>query len=272
MADGESAIVEAARLVRQARSLVVFTGAGISAESGIPTFRDSGGWWDRFPVEQFGTWSGLWQLARTKSAELADYLMARLEPIAKARPNPGHEAVCRLEAFCPVTVITQNIDGLHTEAGSGRVIEIHGSLLRVVWAVDRKLKATLTRRNLQDVVDALGRLRQQGQLTFRRLLQAVRPVFGIGRRGIYRPDVVLFGDAMAEPEWTHALQSARSCDVFLSVGTSRQVFPAGSLPLLAREHGAKWIHVDPAEPGGDLWLQGRAGEILPQLVDTLARL
>ncbi|MCS7238184.1 MAG: hypothetical protein NZ899_07945 [Thermoguttaceae bacterium] len=267
MQETEQAVAEAARLLRQARSVVVFSGAGISAESGIPTFRDSGGWWERFPVEQFGTWTGLLALARDRPRELAEYLVTRLRPVAEARPNPSHRAVRDMERFCRVTVVTQNIDGLHTEAGSSRVVEIHGSLLRVVWVVDRTVKAHLSRQELKAIVDKLGELCQTGRPSFRRLLLALQPIFGVGWRGLYRPDVVLFGDAMVEPEWTHALHAVRSCQVIVSVGTSGQVFPAAMLPMEAKRQGAAWIHVDPQEPAGDIWIKGRAGEILPLLVN-----
>lgn len=266
MSETPANVDEAARILRRAGSIVVFTGAGISAESGIPTFRDGGGLWDQFPVEEFGRWSGLLQVARRRPEELARYLVVRLEPIARAQPNPAHKAVSEMEKFAHVTVVTQNIDGLHQEAGSQRVFEIHGSLLRVVWAIDRKLKRALSRKDLADIVDKIRCLMAEGRISMRRILAAVRPFFGLGWRGWYRPDVVLFGDCMAEPEWTDALHAAESCEVVLSVGTSGQVFPAATIPWRAKSRGATWIHVDPKEPAGDLWLRGRAGEILPALV------
>ncbi len=258
---------KAVAILRQSSSVVVFTGAGISAESGIPTFRDGGGLWDQFPVEEFGQWAGLWQTALRRPEELARYLVVRLEPMACARPNAAHRAIAEMEKFAQVTVVTQNIDGLHQEAGSRRVLEIHGCLLRVVWVIDRKLKTELTRSDLAEVAAKVRQLLDAGRISFRHLLSVVRPLFGFGLRGWYRPDVVLFGDAMAEPEWSQAVRAASQCDVVLSVGTSGQVFPAATIPWLAKSRGATWIHVDPKESAGDIWLPARAGEILPALIE-----
>ncbi len=261
-------LAEAALLLRQASRVVVFTGAGISAESGIPTFRDPGGFWERFPVEQFGTWSGLLELASKDPLQLAEYLILRLKPIALAVPNPAHHAVKAMENFCHVVVVTQNIDGLHSEAGSSRVLEIHGSLLRVVRAEERKLVRVISRAELRDLVEKLEQAVSSARVNTVRLFAILRPIFGMDFQGIYRPDVVLFGDVMAEPEWTQALQAARECDLVLSVGTSGQVYPAALIPTEAKAHGAKWIHIDPNEPAGDVWLQGRAGSLLPRLVEA----
>ncbi len=260
-------LAAAALLLREASRVVVFTGAGISAESGIPTFRDPGGFWERFPVEQFGTWTGLLELASKDPLQLAEYLILRLKPIALAVPNPAHHAVKAMENFCHVVVVTQNIDGLHSEAGSSRVLEIHGSLLRVVWAAERKLVRVISRAELRDLVEKLEQTVDSGRANTVRLLAILRPIFGMDFRGIYRPDVVLFGDAMAEPEWTQAVRAARECDLVLSVGTSGQVYPAALIPTEAKDHGAKWIHIDPSERAGDVWLQGRAGSLLPRLVE-----
>jgi NAD-dependent deacetylase len=99
-----------------------------------------------------------------------------------------------------------------------------------------------------------------------KLQAAIRPIFGPGEGGLHRPNLVLFGDAMAEPAWSQSLEAARECDVMLTVGTSGVVYPAASLPMEARATGAMVIQIDPAEPGGDIWLQGIATEVLPELV------
>jgi len=257
---------KAAPWLREASRVLIFTGAGISAESGIPTFRDPGGFWERFPVEQFGTWTGLVELASKNPGQLAEYLIMRLKPVAQAVPNPAHRAVKALENFCHVVVVTQNIDGLYSDAGSSRVLEIHGCLLRVVWAGDRQPVRTIPRSELAELVEQLEGATRSSRLSTGRLLAILRPIFGVGSRGIYRPDVVLFGDVMAEPEWTTALRTARECDLVLSVGTSGQVYPAALIPWEAKDHGAPWVHIDPAERAGDIWLQGPAGTLLPLLV------
>ncbi len=262
---GSDAFQTAVCWLRDAEKIVAFTGAGISAESGIPTFRDSAGLWEQFPPEQFAHWTGLLSLAAMRPGLLAEFLIALLEPIAQAQPNAAHRALARLERHKPVTIITQNIDGLHTEAGSSQVLEIHGCILRVVSA-DRSPVRTLSRSELAGVVEALRKVPEAflGQWA---LWSAVRPLFGFESGGRYRPDIVLFGDAMAEPDWTLATQAARTCNLMVSIGTSGTVMPAASLPDLARTSRARVIQIDPEQPGGDLWLSGLAATIVPKLID-----
>jgi NAD-dependent deacetylase len=190
---------EAALRLRRAQQVVVFTGAGVSAESGIAAFRDEGGIWD----------------------------------------------------------------GLHQEAGSSHVHEIHGSLLAVRSALGGT--AQLTRGDLRATARALE---QAGATGSRRcLLWALRRLIGLSHRGTYRPDVVMFGEPLREPDWALARRAVRECDLMLVVGTSGLVMPAAGLPSEARARGARLIFVDPAppeEPG--LWLQGKAGAVLPALL------
>ncbi len=113
-----------------------------------------------------------------------------------------------------MTVVTQNIDGLHEEAGSTRVLQIHGTLLRIVWAADKQLLRKLQRAELEEIVRQLQKLRETGAATMSRILSAVRPIFGLGHRGLYRPDVVLFGDEMAEPDWRLAQDAARALRIW----------------------------------------------------------
>ena len=115
--------------LRRAGKVVVFTGAGASAESGVPTFRDDAGFWQEFAPEEFAHWKGLLATALVRPRRLAEFVYAVLGPIAAAEPNAGHRAIASLEKHANVTVVTQNIDGLHQEAGSRRVLEVHGSLL-----------------------------------------------------------------------------------------------------------------------------------------------
>ena len=131
--------ITAVLALRRAKRVVVFTGAGMSAESGIPTFRDSDGFWQRFPPEQFASWRGLLQTALTSPHSVAEFVLNVVEPIAKAAPNAGHRAVAGLDRRVKTTVVTQNIDGLHQSAGSQDVLEVHGSLLEVVDVSTRKL-------------------------------------------------------------------------------------------------------------------------------------
>lgn len=252
--------------LRAARRVVVFTGAGVSAESGIATFRDEQGFWQRFPPEDFANWKGLLRMAVVQPKLLADFLLAVLGPIATAQPNAAHRALAELEQHVPVTVVTQNIDGLHQAAGSSAVFEVHGSLFEIVRFPSGDLLRTLSRGDLCEMVQQI-RYAHDHSWTSARLLLAIQPLLGIGGQGAYRPNLVLFGDAMAEPAWSNGLQAARECDCLLTVGTSGSVYPAAILPDEARSHGAKVICIDPVTSGaGDIWLKGSAGEVLPRLM------
>lgn len=257
-----SSVRESALALRRAQQVMVFTGAGVSAESGIATFRDEGGFWERFPPERFAHPAGLLEALRDDPGTLAEFVREVIGPIADARPNPAHEAVAGLERAVPVVVVTQNVDGLHQEAGSTHVHEIHGSMLAVrsvLGGVER-----LSRADLRGVAAELAKA--SASRSRRRLLWALRRLIGVGLRGPYRPDVVMFGEALREPDWSQSVRAVRECDVMLVVGTSGLVMPAASLPSEARRRGARVIIVDPqppSEPGA--WLEGRAGEVLPLL-------
>ena len=149
--------ITAVLALRKARRIVVFTGAGISAESGIPTFRDADGFWQRFPPEQFARWSGLLQTAITSPRSVAEFVLNVVEPIARAEANAAHRAIARLESRTQTTIVTQNIDGLHQSAGSRDVLEIHGSLLEVV---DVSSGRTVHRFQRQDLAQIAGGLRK----------------------------------------------------------------------------------------------------------------
>src|SRR5262249_28786400 len=152
---------------------------------------------------------------------------------------------------------TQNVDGLHQQAGSRTVREIHGSFFRVVTLRGRHLRE-LSKPELANMAERLQHV-QRGWLRLPRLMWNVRPMLGFGVRGIHRPAIVLFGEGMAQPEWDQAQEDARTCDVMLVVGTSANVWPAAELPTWARQQGAKVITVDPSEPGrGHIWLPGKA--------------
>jgi len=259
-----STIQQVAPLVAAAEHIVVFTGAGMSAESGIPTFRDDDGFWQRFPVEQFATWRGIMRTATLRPAALIEFAHQVIGPIAAASPNAGHLAIEQLEHLTQVTVVTQNIDALHQEAGNTTVLEIHGSLFEIVTRQGR-FKRLLSRRELQTIADKVLRCKRW-PLKLPRFLAAIRPWLGAGMRGIHRPNLVLFGDAMAQPAWDMARAAAKRCDLMIQVGCSGVVMPAAMLPVEARTAGAAVVSIDPHEAGGDYWLQGQAARILPSLV------
>ena len=266
MHDDSPSLSLAASCLRSAREVVVFTGAGVSAESGIPTFRDDEGFWQHFPVKDFATWRGLVRTAIRRPRRLAEFIQAVLHPIAVAKPNAAHQAIADMEKHVGVTVVTQNIDNLHQEAGSTIVHEVHGSLFEVITRRGRFV-GLLSRRELLHMAEALDRA-QRGWLVLPRVLLAIRPMAGLGLRGLHLPRIVLFGDAMAEPAWSQALEVARRCDCMIQVGTSGMVLPAAMLPSEAKAAGAKVIAIDPNENGGDVWLQGTAATIVPRLVET----
>jgi len=266
MAKDSDPLKLAASYLRSAREVVVFTGAGVSAESGVPTFRDDEGFWQHFPVEQFATWNGLVNTAIRQPRRFAEFIHAVLQPIAVAKPNAAHRSIADLEKHVGVTVVTQNIDTLHQEAGSTIVHEIHGSLFEVVTRRGRFVQL-LSRRELSQMADRLDRARR-GVLVLPRTLLAIRPLAGLGFRGLHLPRIVLFNDAMAEPAWTKALEVVQRCDCMIQVGTSGMVMPAAMLPREAKAAGAKVITIDPNEGDGDIWLRGTAATVLPELVRT----
>jgi NAD-dependent deacetylase len=229
--------------LRNARHVVVLTGAGISAESGIPTFRDAmTGLWARFRPEDLATADAF----RRDPALVWDWYEWRRGLVAAARPNAGHRAVTALQARVPAcTVITQNVDGLHQDAGTRGVIELHGNLRRSkCFAEDRVVPEW-------PATDA-------------------RPPLCPRCGAPLRPDVVWFGESLPPDALAAAGDAARDCDVLISIGTSAVVYPAAALPATALAAGAKVVEVNrDATPlsGSATWsFRGAAGESLPALV------
>ncbi|WP_397546378.1 SIR2 family NAD-dependent protein deacylase [Rhodothermus marinus] len=233
-----------ARLAR-ARSVAVLTGAGISAESGVPTFRDPGGLWERFRPEELANVQ-----AFLRNPDLVQRWYAyRRRLVREVEPNPGHYALVELERMVPdFTLITQNVDNLHRRAGSRRVVELHGNLLRS-YCIDCGRPA--------DEVDLEAAA--EGK-------PARCPACG----GLIRPDVVWFGELLPEEALAEAYAACERAEVFLSVGTSAVVYPAAGLPLEAKRAGAyvAEINLQPSAIADqvDALLLGKAGEILPALV------
>lgn len=230
--------------LRDARCLVVLTGAGISAESGIPTFRDSlTGLWARYRAEDLATPEAF---ERNPSMVWSWYRMRR-EMVSRAEPNQGHRAIAQLESrVSDFTLITQNVDGLHRRAGSTAPVELHGSLLRA-------------RCSREGTVVESWEERETGPPRCRQCA------------AFLRPDVVWFGEILPESALRRAREASAACDVFLSVGTSNLVEPAASLAWLAAFAGATVAVVNPSMDGQRSGprihhLVGRAGEILPGLL------
>jgi NAD-dependent deacetylase len=247
----QNTIEAAARALARARNVVVFTGAGVSRESGIATFRDrEEGLWTKYDAMAMATLEGY---VRDPAYVWAWY-EHRFGTVDAADPNPGHCAIAELEELFPsVVVVTQNIDGLHQRAGSSDVVELHGTMHRF---------ACLYRRHEGFTLD-----------DFRD--QEERPPLCPECGDLIRPDVVWFGEALPEDALRRAQLLAGRCDAMLVVGTSGVVFPAAALPLQASEAGAVVIDVNP-EPGAltgkaMIYLKGRGGDILPRLVEELRR-
>jgi len=210
----DEVLVEA---LRTAERVVVLTGAGVSAESGVPTFRDAQtGLWERYDAAELAT-----PEAFRRDPELVwRWYLWRRELVAAARPNPAHLALAELEGRLPgLVLVTQNVDGLHRRAGSRRVIELHGDLTRT--------RCADCGRRREDPVD----------------LASGVPRCACG--GLLRPDVVWFGEMLPAAALTEAAAAARACDVLLSVGTSSLVYPAAGLPYEALTGGATVVEVNP---------------------------
>ena len=255
-------IEEAAARLRGG-GVVAFTGAGISEESGIPTFRDPGGIWDRFDPGEFGTWEGLLGLAMSRPDALASFLAELRAAFARARPGAAHAAVARLERAGLVdAVVTQNVDGLHQEAGSTEVVEVHGSFTRTA-CLQCGLREPTTR---EAFLESLDRAVMGLRTAFIPSLGALLPRCS-RRGGPARPDFVAFGEGLQD--FPRAERLAASCRAMLVVGTSGEVFPAAHLPEVASAAGATVIEVAPGPTGirADLRLEGTAGAVLGELAD-----
>jgi NAD-dependent deacetylase len=263
--DGDDAnLARAAEILQAANHIVVFSGAGVSAESGIPTFRDPDGLWQHFPPEQFATRQGLQAVAVNNPRRVAEFVLALLEPIAAAEPNQGHRAIAAMEQHRQVTVITQNIDGLHQAAGSTRVWEVHGSTFDII-TMEGDPVARVSREELRQVVAGLKKAIHP-VFDQDAALQAVQPILSFRSGSLVRPSIVLFGEGMAEPAWGRACEAANSCDCMLMVGTSGVVYPAAMLPEQAKAGGAEVIAVGPERFAlSDVWLRGTSAGVLPAL-------
>ncbi len=235
-----SKLVEA---LRDATRVVALTGSGISAESGVPTFRDaqSRGLWARYDPQELAT-----PEAFARNPRLVwEWYEWRRGLVAEAGPNPGHLALAELERRVPeFALITQNVDGLHQRAGSRRVIELHGNIMRTKCS-------------------------EEGVIVREYESEEVPP--RCPRCGAFlRPGVVWFGEMLPFAALEEASEAARGCDFFLSIGTSTLVYPAAALPHEALESGATVVEVNPGETPltthADFTLRGPAGEVLPELL------
>lgn len=238
-------IEQAARWLAAARRIAVLTGAGVSKESGVPTFRDAQqGLWADFDPQTLASRDGF----RRDPGLVWRWYAWRSTLVHSVQPNAAHRALARLAALREVTVITQNVDGLHQAAGSEGVLELHGNIRRY---------RCFERDHPMAVADFT--------------VEAPPPCPQCGSPA--RPDVVWFGELLPSEILERAWAAAAGCDVMLVVGTSGVVQPAASLPLVAARGGARTVEINPEQselsPHLDLTLLGPAGSVLPQLVATL---
>jgi NAD-dependent deacetylase len=242
----EPLLASVAQRLGAARHVCVLTGAGVSAESGVPTFRDAQtGVWARFRPEDLATPEAFARDPR----HVWEWYEWRRELVRQAVPNAGHLALVALAQLVPrFTLVTQNVDNLHQRAGSSDVIEYHGNLLR-------------------DRCTAEGIVAGRAPLTLTGLPECAR----CGE--LLRPDVVWFGEAIPARALLLAEQAATDCDAFLAIGTSALVYPAAGLAERALRSGAAVIEINPDPTGlsplADHVLRGPSGSILPRLVDAL---
>ncbi|UCC11908.1 MAG: NAD-dependent deacylase [candidate division WOR-3 bacterium] len=241
----ETTNIDRARdLIIRARSVFVLTGAGISAESGIPTFRGTDGLWKNYSTTDLATPEAF----KNNPTLVWEWYHWRQRIISQAQPNPAHQAIVQLEKHAErFLLLTQNVDGLHVRAGSKNVLELHGNIFRA-----RCLLCGATLRHLPPDTE------QESDL----------PRCTCG--GLLRPDVVWFGETIPQDIWHTALTFLTKTEVAIICGTSGVVWPAASIPEIARHEGIATIEVN-LEPTGistmvDVSIQGKAGKLLPQLL------
>ena len=234
------------RRLASAKAVVAFTGAGVSAESGVPTFRGADGIWSKLKPEELANMN-----AFMKNPSLVwEWYAHRKKIMSTIEPNAGHRALVQMERFIPAfAVVTQNIDNLHARAGSRTVYELHGNIERNYCMKCGKAYGS----------------------EFAAAGSGVPVCHECG--GLVRPDVVWFGEMLPEDEWNASVRAAEGADVFLSIGTSAVVYPAASLPLIAKRAGAYIVEINPEPtpltPAADEFLQGPSGVILPLLADAM---
>jgi NAD-dependent deacetylase len=229
--------------LQSADSVAVFTGAGISAESGVPTFRGDEGIWKKFKPEELANFDSFMK----NSGLVWEWYKARKKIIASVQPNPGHVALAEMEQrFRKFAVITQNIDNLHRRAGSKNVYELHGNIER-------------------NYCVSCGRLFPDDLIVSE---PAVPRCLSCG--GLVRPDVVWFGEMLPVDQWEKSVEAAEHAEIFLSIGTSAVVYPAASLPTIAKRAGAYVVEINlertDFSPIADEVIIGRSGEILPEFL------
>ncbi len=243
---------EVAELIFQAGRVVIFTGAGMSTESGIPDFRSPGGIWSRFDPEEFTIQRFL---SSRESRKKQWGLFAEGGLTTNAEPNPAHYAIAEMEKLSKLEcIITQNVDGLHQKAGNSpqKVLELHGNMRRVKCLDCGKYFSTediMQRLKNEDVPDCDT------------------------CRGILKPDAVFFGEQLPQQTLNDAIHYSRNCDLFIVIGSTIVVYPAAYMPIYAKESGAKLVIVNlsstPMDSDATVVINNKAGDTMPVIVEKV---
>ena len=226
--------------IKNYKKIVFVTGAGISQESGIPTFRGNDGLWKNHDVMKLATIDAFYDNPKM----VWEWYNERRKNIFQAQPNLGHKAIAELEKYAQVTVLTQNIDGLHQKSGSSEVLELHGSIVKIKCSVCNYKEEILAE------------------------IPSLPPLCRCGNT--LRPDVVWFGEPLPQDVWQNAIDFASQCDLMIIAGTSLVVSPANTLPLYARQNNATLIEINPentemSEEMNEV-IRKTGAETLPKLV------
>lgn len=226
--------------IKDIQKIVFVTGAGISQESGIPTFRGKDGLWRNYNAMELATIDAFY-----KNPKLVwEWYNERRRNIFSARPNLGHKAITELEKYAEVVILTQNIDGLHQKAGSTKVLELHGSIVKIKCSVCDFKDEIITE------------------------FSEIPPLCKCGN--ILRPDVVWFGESLPQDVWQKAIIFSSQCDLMIIAGTSLVVSPANTLPIYAKQNNAKLIEINPEKTEMssemDLVIRNTSARALPKFV------
>ena len=228
--------------IKDSKKIVFVTGAGMSQESGIPTFRGKDGLWRNYDAMKLATIGAFYENPKL----VWEWYNERRSNILSAQPNEGHKAVAELEKYANVVVLTQNIDGLHQRAGSSEVLELHGSII--------KIKCTVCDFRDEIVTE----------------FSQIPPLCKCGN--ILRPDVVWFGESLPQDIWQKAMIHSSQCDLMIIAGTSLVVSPANTLPLYAKQNNAILIEVNPQDTEMssemDLMIRDTSANALPEFVSV----
>ena len=226
--------------IQRFKKIVFVTGAGISQESGIPTFRGKDGLWRNHDAMKLATINAFYDNPKL----VWEWYNERRMNIFQAQPNPGHEAIAELEKYAEVVVLTQNIDGLHQKSGSTKVLELHGSIVKIKCSVCDYKEEILTE------------------------ISELPPLCKCGN--ILRPDVVWFGEPLPQDVWQNAINLASNCDLMIIAGTSLVVSPANTLPIYAKQNNATLVEINPEETEMseemDIIIRNTSAKSLPKLV------